>query len=121
MSGAAGLFGLRGAPRPWAWLLQSQEKSETSRGDFSLGTMLEPLPVAGKVFIFRDLKLLSPLQNYHEGLNPAALILPLASRSFKEALWGIHTATGAVHLHLKGVYILAFANLLLFIDSMYLL
>lgn len=74
--------------------------------------------MARKVFIFRDLKLLPPLENY---LNPAALIFPLDSLSSGETLWAVQPAREAVHLHLKGVYILASANPLLSIDSMYLL
>lgn len=77
--------------------------------------------MAGKVFICRDLKLLFLLENYHEGLNPAVLTLVLGSLSSKETLWGTHTATEAVHLHLKEVYVLASANPLLFIYSMDLL
>lgn len=102
-------------------LVSYSRRKSLRRGDFPHGTTLELLPVAGKVFIFRDLKLLSPIENYHEGLNPAVLTLPLSFLSSEETLWGVHTATEAVHLHLKGVYVLASANPLLFIYSMYLL
>lgn len=125
-------MGAMGARRPGAvWLernsaslglpLTVAEKVWDQKRRLSTRNYAWTPPVARKVFIFRDLKLLPPLENYHEGLNPAALIFPLDSLSSEETLWAVHTAIEAVHLHLKGVYILASANPLLSIDSMYLL
>lgn len=76
------------------------------RGDSRHGSRLEPLTVAGKAFVFTDLKLPSALENYHEGLNSTALILPLGSLSSMERdrVGGAHASAEAARLHIKHLH-----------------